>query len=262
MGSSVARWTSRDRGIAPRTTWIALTILCAIAAVAQPRAAAALRAVIAVGLVGTEGVTRDVAEFADAASTRLISRGFSPSEITLLLPRDGRSPSRDAIAQALQHVAGTAGPDDETWIILLGRCAPGAHDEINFQVSGPRLGATAFAASISKIPGRLYIVVLAADSGGFILPLTTFPRVQAVAATAATGEANDPRFLETWIAALTADPKADFHQLAVTASQAVVQYYKHSNLALPEHAQWIDPARRELVPILPPNSPTPANPAP
>src|SRR5690606_16358702 len=82
-------------------------------------AQAARRAVIVVGLTAGEVQSDRLQTAADLAKTGLLTRGFTPADITLLgIPASARA-KRDAILAALAPPP-AASPDDETWIILFG----------------------------------------------------------------------------------------------------------------------------------------------
>src|SRR5690606_9177766 len=139
-----------------------------------------------------------------------------------------------------------AGADDETWLVLLGS-ATTRSGEPSFQVSGPRLSATDLASAVNALPGRKFVVVATTASGGFLPPLLALPEVEAVAATATSGEINEPRFAQAWAEALVATPQAAFAELATTAAVQVQAFYESHSLAQPEFARLIHRASSRIL---------------
>jgi transglutaminase-like putative cysteine protease len=225
---------------------------------------AAPRAVIVVGL--SAGETQAARLNATAATLRegFQARGFSPSAITIL----GTSGVRLKRADVLAGLKPTA-PDDETWIVLLGTSASRG-GELSFQVSGPRVTATDLTAAVKALPGHTFVVIATPASGGFLPPLLALPGVDAVAATADSGEINETRFAEAWTESLVATPKASFAELADAAAKRVESFYESSSLAQGEHARLIDRTAGRIIeapfskPAAPAPTPagTPAGPAP
>jgi hypothetical protein len=225
---------------------------------------AAPRAVIVVGL--SAGETQAARLNATAATLRegFQARGFSPSSITIL----GTSGVRLKRADVLAGLKPTA-PDDETWIVLLGTSASRG-GELSFQVSGPRITATDLTAAVKALPGHTFVVIATPASGGFLPPLLALPGVDAVAATADSGEINETRFAEAWTESLVATPKASFAELADAAAKRVESFYESSSLAQGEHARLIDRTAGRIIeapfskPAAPAPTPagTPAGPTP
>jgi hypothetical protein len=244
--------------------WIALLIaLTAAGATLSSSATAATRALIVIGLTADAEHAARLRAQAEAARQGFLLRGFAAANLQLLAPADGAPVKRDAILAAFKATAALATPEDETWILLLGHSAAGRDGTPAFQVSGPRVSANDLAGAVGALPGKKFVVVATAKSGGFLPPLLALPGVEAVAATAESGEINEPRLAETWVAALTARPWADFRELATEAATRVAASYERESLAPGEHAQIIDRQAGEIVavPVAPPN-PAAANPAP
>ena len=208
-------------------------------------AQAARRAVIVVGLTAGEVQSDRLQTAANLAKTGLLTRGFPPADITLLgVPASARA-KRDAILAALAPHS-SAAPDDETWIILFGTATTRAGQPA-FQVSGPRLTAADLATAVAALPGQKNVVIATAGSGGFLPPLLALPDVEAVAATADSGEINEPRFAEFWPQALTQNPEAIFAELAATTAANVERFYEETGLAQGEHARLIDRATGTIL---------------
>jgi len=222
------------------------------------------RALIVIGLtVDAEHATR-LREQAEAARQGFLLRGFAAANIQLLAPADGAPVKRDAILAAFKTTSAVAASDDETWILLLGHSAAGRDGLPAFQVSGPRLSANDLAGAVGALPGKKFVVVATAKSGGFLPPLLALPGVAAVAATAESGEINEPRLAETWVVVLRGRPWADFRELATEAATRVAASYERESLAPGEHAQIIDRPAGEIVavPVTPPNPAAAATPTP
>lgn len=226
------------------------------------RLEAAPRAIIVVGLSAGETQAARLLETAATLREAFIARGFAPEAITSLAPSPGLPLRRDAVLAAL-----TPAPAEETWILLLGTAAPGRDGSPSFQLSGPRLSAHDFAQAVGTLPGKKFVVVATAASGGFLPPLMALPGVEAVSATAASGQINEPRFAAFWAEALTAQPGSPFAELAAAASVRVAAYYAENSLALSETALLLDRASGKILQapfastISAPASATPPSPA-
>ena len=233
-----------------------LVLLVLLAGFVAP-AAAAPRAVIVVGLAASDAQAARLQRHAHALREGFVSRGVLADAITVL-GANGERVRRDAVLAALQPPviprasAAADNADAETWIVLLGTAstraaAGGAGREPSFQISGPRLTATDLAAAVKALPGRRFVVVATSASGGFLPPLLALPGVEAVAATADSGEVNEPRFAEAWAEALLANPRATFAELATAAAARVAAFYETASLAQGEHARLIDRAGNRIL---------------
>ena len=219
---------------------------------------AASRAFIIVGLAAGETQASRLDTNAQTLREGFLARGFSADSITTL-GASGERVRRDAILTALKPTAGPAAANDETWLVLLGS-ASARNGEPSFQISGPRLTATDLTAAVKALPGHKYVVVTTTASGGFLPPLLALPEVDAVAATADSGEINEPRFAEAWAEALVAMPRATFAELAASAAKRVDAFYQSQSLAQGEHARLIDRATGKIIqaPFADATAPSPA----
>jgi len=215
---------------------------------AKPRAGPPLNAaaIIMAGLTTDEAQERRLQRAAAAVRDGLVARGIPADAITLLPSGHGDLPSRDGLLAAMGAVKPTL---DETWLILFGTAAPGRNGAPMFQVNGPRISAGDLAAAVGRLPGKKFVVLAMARSGGFLPALMPLPRVEAVAATATTGEINEPRFASMWTAALTDNPGASFRELAIDAAARVGKFYRDHEFAQGEHAQFIDHATGQIVDV-------------
>lgn len=203
--------------------------------------------VIIVGLVADDAQAERFWAQANAAREAFVARGIPAAAVRVLPETHGATIRARAIQDALR---GDRPSVQETWVLLLGNIAPGRDGEPMFQVNGPRLSAKDFAAAVAMRPGRRCVVVGAARSGGFLVPLLDLPDIDAVAATTASGELNEPRFVTHWLEALRARPRADFDELATIAAADVAKFYRERKLAQTEHAQIIDRSAGEIVPVI------------
>jgi transglutaminase-like putative cysteine protease len=239
----------------------ALTLLLglafAVTIASTPLPAATRRALIVVGLATNETQSARLHETAASIQNSLHLRGFPPANVTVLSSAPApavssglRSPPSALSASALLAAlapAPAATPDDETWLVLLGTSAPDRSGQPAFQIPGPRLTATALATALAALPGRKTVVVATSASGGFLPLLLAIPDTEAVAATAETGQIQEPRFPAFWAEALAARPDAPFAALAATASERVTAYYEENSLAQSETARLLDRATGSIL---------------
>jgi hypothetical protein len=196
-------------------------------------------AVIVTGLAADDAQSQRYRRDAEAVRAALAERGIPGSAITTL-----SSPNRETILAALRGVNPSV---DETWVVFLGQAAAGRNGALMYQVTGPRLSATDLGAAIRGLPGQKFVVFGMAKSGAFLAPLLTDPKVEAVSATAESGEINEPRFAAMWSAALAAKPDASFRELALDATGRVESFYRAKGLGQGEHARLIDGASRAIL---------------
>ena len=206
---------------------------------------AASRAFIVVGLAAGETQASRLDTNAQTLREGFLARGFSADSITTL-GASGERVRRDAILTALKPTAGPAAANDETWLVLLGS-ASARGGEPSFQISGPRLTVADLTSAVKALPGHKYVVVATTASGGFLPPLLALPEVDAVAATADSGEINEPRFAEAWAESLVAAPQTTFAELAASAAKRVDAFYQSQSLAQGEHARLIDRAAGKII---------------
>ena len=208
---------------------------------------AAARAFIVIGL--SAGETQSARLQANARTLRegFLARGLSADAITTL-GASGEHVRRDALLAALKPTAGpaSASANDDTWLVLLGSSSA-RNGEPSFQISGARLTSADLAAAVQALPGHKYVVVATTASGGFLPPLLALPDVDAVAATADSGEVNEPRFAEAWAESLVATPQASFAELASAAAKSVESFYDSQSLAQGEHARLVDRASGKII---------------
>lgn len=203
-------------------------------------------AVIVIGLAVDEAQAQRFLRDAETVRRGLVNRGVPQAAITLVPSAPDTLPRRDSVLDALHAVPRTIG---ECWLVVLGKAAPGRDGAPMFQVSGPRLSAADLATAVGELPGKKFVVLGMAKSGGFLPPLLAVEDVEAVAATAEVGEINEPRFVAMWGDALDANPDASFRELALDAANRVATYYREQSLAQGEHAQLLDRAAVKIVAV-------------
>ncbi len=222
---------------------VSVMLLPGLSAISQ----AATRAILVVGLAAEETQAARLETHVQTMRTSFLARGLSADAIAVMGGSRERIRRDDILAVLTPSMDPTAtATHDETWLVLLGSASTRG-GEPSFQVAGPRLTATDFAAAVKALPGRKYIVVATSASGGFLPPLLALPEVEAVAATADSGEINEPRFAGAWAESLMAAPKATFAELAVAAAGRVKDFYESNSLAQGEHARLIDRAAGRII---------------
>ena len=202
---------------------------------------AASRAVIVVGLSGSEDNAEDLTRLAADTKRLLVARGLPPDQVQVL----DSNVTRQMILQALQPAPGDSAGDD-FWLILYGLSGVGRGGGPAFQVSGPRLTADDLKGALDAIPGRQFVLIGTNSSGGY-LPVLQSPRRTAVSATKGEGQFDQPRFPDKWVEALGENPKATFAWLAARASALVDEEYKNSGLVETESARLADPVSGTIL---------------
>jgi hypothetical protein len=211
-------------------------------AAAKPRTGC--HAIVVVGLTADDDQAARMHFEATNARDGLLARGVPAEAISVFGTDESPVARREALLDAIH---GLKPPIDETWLVLLGQVAPSRDGEPAFQVSGPRLSAEDFAGAVGALPGKKYVVLAASGSGGFLPPLLAQPQVEAVAATAESGEINEPRFSQFWLERFRASPDTGFRQLSVAAAIQVEAFYRDHELAQGEHAKMIDRATGKIL---------------
>jgi hypothetical protein len=212
----------------------------------KPPRAPALNAaaVIAIGLAVDDKQSARFQRLAAALRDALAQHGIPESSIALVPETAGERVRRDAVLAALRAVKPGV---DETWLVLIGQIAAGRDGAPMFQVSGPRLAADDFAAAVKTLPGRKFVLLATTSAGAFLPPLLALPDVEAVAATAESGETSEPRFPAAWAEVLSAQPTASFRRVAIEAASRVEAFYRGHQLGQGEHAQLIDRAQEKIL---------------
>ena len=227
-----------------------LALLLALGSASAAEAQAGSHLLVIVGLGGdlenSDRFHQWAATIVDAARGRY---GL-PAERVVYLGEDpardpdrisGRS-TREAIASAVDRLAGAARPGDTVFIVLIGHGAS-ATGGARFNLPGPDLTAAEFATLLSRFGAQTVVFVNAASSsGGFVAPLSAKDRV-IITATTTEGERNQTRFGEFFAESFTADGADGDKDGRVSVLEAftwtrarVADSYKRDGQLLTEHA--------------------------
>jgi transglutaminase-like putative cysteine protease len=205
---------------------------------------AAGEAVIVIGLTGSETDGDTFSKLASQTQTLLVQRGIEHPQI--LQTSGSARLTRDAILAGIRDAAGRVKANDEFWLVLFGHAGVAASGSPAFQVSGPRVTADDLRDALRSISAKKFVFVGTENSGAF-LPLIAQPDCVALAATAESGEVNQPRFPEQWVEAFAENPKASFAAIAARASELVEKQYGELAVAQGEHARLADPASQKIL---------------
>ena len=178
-------------------------------ALAAPVSAAERYALIVTGAHGEATYAEQYAQWRQAAVTALIEKlGFDPASITTLFEGGDSShaATADAVRRALGVLRAKLRGDDVLVVLLIGH---GSFDgaEAKFNLVGPDLTSTEWAALLKPIAARTVVVNSTAASFPFLEHLAG-PRRILVTATDSVAQRFDTVFPEYFIRALT-DPAAD-----------------------------------------------------
>jgi len=168
-------------------------------------------AVIISGISGEEAYAKQFGKWSADLRAALVERlAFAEDHVTLLTekPADGDLKSTAAeVRKAFAALKSAAGTDHSVFVFFIGH---GTSDgkESKFNLVGPDISATEYAALIKAVPARRVVVVnMASASGDFIKPLSGAGHVT-VTATRNGQEQNATHFAEYFIQAL-GSPEAD-----------------------------------------------------
>jgi hypothetical protein len=183
---------------------------------------------------------------AGAAESKM---GLPAERITVLTEKPDRDPARidgratrDAVLQALQRIAGSAGPSDAVFLLLLGH-GSGDGEVSRLNLPGPDLTAEELASALGALKTQKVVVVnTASASGGFVEKLSGRNRT-VITATSSPFEANETRFGEYFVQAFTGDGadadkdgRVSMLEAFDFARREVEREYREGNRLLTEHA--------------------------
>jgi len=152
----------------------------------------------------------------------------------------GRS-TRENVERVFKEMAERARPDDDVFIVLFGH---GSFDgsESRFNLPGPDLTATDYAALLDRFRAKVVFVNTSSSSGGFV-PALSGPRRTIITATRTGGERNETRFPEFFVEAFTSDAadvdkdgRVSMLEAFNDARGRVARAYEQAGLLLTEHA--------------------------
>ena len=194
-------------GLVPRVLTV-LTVLTVLV-LAAPVSAAERYALIITGAHGEPTYAEQYAQWRQSAVTALLEKlGFDDSRITTLFEGGdaAHAATAEEVRRSLAALRGKLAADDLLLVLLIGH---GSFDgaEAKFNLVGPDLTSTEWAALIKPIAGRVVVVNSTAASFPFLEHLSG-PRRIVITATDSVAQRFDTVFPEYFIRALT-DAGAD-----------------------------------------------------
>lgn len=201
---------------------------------------AATHTLIVSGLGGEPEYERRFREQATALAAAARKMSGDPSLVTTLIGSQARA---DAVREALRSLAEKVGEDDDVLVVLIGH---GSFDgeEYRFNLPGPDLTGSQWAALFDALPARRQLIVNATSASGAVAERWRKDNRVVITATKSGGERTATRFAEYWIEAATT-PAADLDKdEVVTAAEAfeyasnkVAESFKSAVLLATEHAR-------------------------
>lgn len=193
-----------------------LALTLAVLLVLAPAAARAQQrfALVVSGATGGEEYVTQYAAWTDALKDTLVARmKFDPAEITILAESDEPETASTAVnvRRAVASVRDRMSRDDLLFVLLVGH---GTFDGIDakFNLVGPDLEASEWAALLEPLPGRIVVVNTTAGSFPFIQRLSGPNRI-VITATDSVAQRFDTVFAEYFVNAF-ADEAADLDKNA------------------------------------------------
>lgn len=230
---------------------LALAAMAILAAppTAVPAAAQDTRALLVVGLGGTEEYRREFAEWASGLRGALTERfGLSAANVVVLAERaedvpgaSGRS-TVEAIRSALSSLAAASGAKDRLLVVLIGH-GTSQGEEARFNLPGPDLSAADLSLALTPFPTQTVAVVLAGSASGGFVPRLAGPRRIVLSATRSARERNATEFARYFVESLSGDGADLDKDGAVSLLEAftytraeVARHYAEQKVLLTEHA--------------------------
>lgn len=173
-----------------------------------------------------------------AASARQLT-GEASSHVLLA----GEQADRESVRRALEELAAQAGPDDHVIVTLIGHGSFDG-DEYRFNLPGPDLTATEFAALFGQLRANRQLIVNATSASGAVIERWKRENRIVVTATKSGGERTATRFAQHWVEALSS-PGADVDKDDIVtaaeafefASRKVADAFKSDVSLATEHAR-------------------------
>ena len=224
-------------------TVLVLRVL-AVLLVAVPAAASERYALIVSGANGEASYSEQYGQWRQSTVTALLEKlGFDDAKILTLF--DGGDANHAATAAGLRRslaaIRARMRPDDLLFVLLIGH---GSFDgtEAKFNLVGPDLSSTEWAALLKPMPGQMVVVNTTAASFPFLAHLSG-PRRVVITATDSVAQRFDTVFPEFFVRALT-DATADLDkngrvsvwEAFAAASMGVRRYYTQRGQLATEHA--------------------------
>jgi hypothetical protein len=193
----------------PKVLRVLLTAATLVGAVATTAAAADRYALIVTGANGEDSYAQQYGEWRQTASVALIEKlGFEPTHVVALF--DGgdaeHTPTAAVVRASIEALRARVTRDDLVLVLLLGH---GSFDgtEAKFNLVGPDLSSTEWAALLKPLPATLVFVNATAASFPFLEHLAG-PRRVVITATDSVAQKFDTVFPGYFVKALT-DAEAD-----------------------------------------------------
>lgn len=241
-----------------RLALVGISLVCVAGTVvstpASLEAQEAARALIVVGLGGTDEYRKQFHEQASTLRSALVDRyGLPESNVVYLGERVELDPEliddrsvRENVLGTLARFAEEATPSERILVVLIGHGTSGASGT-NFNLPGPDLGPADFATAFSEFDARpVGFVHTGSGSGAFLEPVAGPNRV-VITATRTDRELNATRFGEHFVAALAEegadidrDGRVSLREAYTYARAEVSRYYDSENQIQTEHATLID----------------------
>ena len=228
----------------PRALRVLVPMVLAVLMLAAPVAAAERYALIITGAHGEPAYAEQYAQWRQAAVTALLERlAFDGSRITTLFEGGDavHAATAEGVRRSLGGLRGKLAADDVLLVLLIGH---GSFDgaEAKFNLVGPDLTSTEWAALIKPIPARVVMVNSTAASFPFLEHLAGARRI-VITATDSVAQRFDTVFPEYFIRALT-DGGADIDkngrvsvwEAFSAASMGVRRYYTQRGQLATERA--------------------------
>jgi len=174
--------------------------------------------------------------------------GFSPDRIEVLSGTSAdadQSSTRPHVERVVAHLKSVAHGDDLVLVVLIGHgTADGGNAKFN--LPGPDMTSTDWAALLHELPGRLVFIDTTAASSPFLADLSARGRI-VITATGSTAERYDTVFPAQLITALS-DPAADLDkngrvsvwELFQFVNRGVARHFDEQGLLATEHALMDD----------------------
>lgn len=203
----------------------------------SPAAADRATVIVITGAPGESEFMPDLQLQADAWAKASAQAGAH--YVSIGLDETGAVSDYDRVKQAFAAEA-TAGPG-ELWIVLVGH---GTFDgkDAKFNLRGPDVSATEFAAWLKPFQRRLAVINTTSSSAPFLARLSSPGRV-VISATRSGNEQNYARFGK-YLAEALSDPKSDLDkdgqisllECFLSASHRTMEFYKTEGRLATEHA--------------------------
>ena len=228
----------------------AVAALAVLAGAPGPAAGQETRALVVVGLGGSDEYRETFHRWAADLRSALVELGI-PRDRTVYLGEDagpavgatdGES-TREGLRSAVADMASEAGASDRILVVLIGHGTTRG-DEARFNLPGPDISAAELGALLDgAFPTQTVAVVNTASASGPFVPALSGPGRVVLTATRSGREQNETRFGEFFVDALEGegadldkDGRLSLLEVFQYAAGEVRRHYEEQNLLLTEHA--------------------------